>query len=93
MPDTSANNPPSRPLREAQTNAYGQGSNLLDTEATAGMPAEAENLNPPPTQIANHHTIPHNGIYQVPDRPGLGHELNPDYLAAGPYQSLIDRHS
>ena len=32
-----------------------------------------------------------NGFYHVSNRPGLGHELNPDYLAAGPNKSLIDK--
>ena len=31
-----------------------------------------------------------NGFYHVSDAPGLGHELNPDYIAAGPDKSLID---
>ena len=31
-----------------------------------------------------------NGFYHVSDRPGLGHELNPDYVAAGADRSLID---
>ena len=31
-----------------------------------------------------------NGFYHVPNTPGLGHELNPDYVTAGPNKSLID---
>ena len=31
-----------------------------------------------------------NGFYHVPKTPGLGHTLNPDYIAAGPNKSLID---
>ena len=31
-----------------------------------------------------------NGFYHIPDTLGLGHELNPDYVAAGPDRSLID---
>ena len=31
-----------------------------------------------------------NGFYHVSDSPGLGHELNPDYVAAEPDKSLID---
>ena len=30
------------------------------------------------------------GFYHVSDRPGLGHELNPEYVAAGADKSLID---
>ena len=30
------------------------------------------------------------GFYHVSDRPGLGHELNPEYVAAGEFKSLID---
>ena len=32
----------------------------------------------------------HDGFYHVSDAPGMGHELNPDYLTAGPNTSLID---
>ena len=32
----------------------------------------------------------HDGFYHVPDAPGHGHTLNPDYIAAGPNKSLID---
>ena len=32
----------------------------------------------------------HDGFYHVLDAPGLRHELNPDYIAAGPDKSLID---
>ena len=59
-------------------------------QRTQGMPTEAGNLNPPPTQFANHHAILRNGFYHVSDRPGLGQELNPDYVAAGLDKSLID---
>ena len=31
-----------------------------------------------------------NGTYHVSTRPGLGHNLNRDYITAGPNQSLID---
>ena len=31
-----------------------------------------------------------NSFYQVPNTPGPGHTLNPDYIAAGPNKSLID---
>ena len=30
------------------------------------------------------------GFYHVSDAPGLGHEPNPDYIAAAPHKSLID---
>ena len=53
---------------------------------TQRMPAEAGNLNPPP----NHHAIPRTVLYHVSTHPGLGHELNPDYVAAGLDKSLVD---
>ena len=31
-----------------------------------------------------------NGFYHVLNTPGTGHELNRDYIAAGPNKSLID---
>ena len=31
-----------------------------------------------------------NGFYHVSTRPGLGHELNPEYVAAGAYRSLVN---
>ena len=31
-----------------------------------------------------------NGFYHISDAPGIGHELNPDYIAAGPDRSPID---
>ena len=31
-----------------------------------------------------------NGFYQVPKNPLMGHQLNPDNVAAGPEKSLID---
>ena len=31
-----------------------------------------------------------NGFYHVSEAPGLGHELNPDDVAADPDKSLID---
>ena len=44
------------------------------------MPAEAGNLNQPPTQIAQHHASLHNGFYHISTRQGLGHTLNLDYV-------------
>ena len=32
----------------------------------------------------------HDGFYRVSDRVGLGHELNPEYVATGTVKSLID---
>ena len=32
----------------------------------------------------------HDGPYHVSDLPGLGHELNPEYVAAGADKSLVD---